>query len=78
MMPYLFLVYFISVFLSYNYISLAHSYGGRYHHCEVKVIAIFFCFFPVINTLFFSINWLLYPPTGKKFFDLDKFFNIKR
>ena len=71
-------VYIFSAFLWWKYINLSHSVGGCFQYTDVGISALLIGFCPVVTTVFVIIGWVVFYPTNKTHFKLNKFFNIKK
>ena len=74
------IVYAVSCFAWWKYISTAKSKGGIYFGNKVTGEEVFLVFCPLLNTLFSLIGWTCFYPKVRERNEVewDKFFKIKK
>lgn len=70
------IIYLVSVVLTYNYMRIAHSEGGRWSSQNTGFAEIFFTVTPFLNTMF-SLFWFCKPPYYNTN-NFNNFFKVKK
>ena len=72
-------VYIFSFFMTYNWVRVAYSKNGIEESNQVGLEAVVVTIFPLLNTCFFIVGWVLfYPQKNYSNNKLTRFFNIKK
>ena len=72
------IVYGLSVYLCWKYISIAHSKIGIWSYLNPDFSDVFICFVPLFNTMTAMFSWIFFYPVRKESNRYHKFFKIKK
>lgn len=72
------IVYALSCFAWWKYLSVSHSKGGRHERQKLGTSEVVTVFVPLLNTVLSLMGWICFYPKERKEKDWSEFFNIKK